>query len=133
MDWTQEELAKHSRVPRGTIQNIEYDKVSPRIDNLLALANALNVPINEMVGEDGFVKNRVAETMALNRPLEALDASGGAELLAKYEGLSPSLRKLACAALYENPAFLRDLPPEAGPLLLKMLESFQKQIRSRSR
>lgn len=45
---TQEELAKRSRVPRGTIQNIEYDKVSPRIDNLRALADALEVSLDDL-------------------------------------------------------------------------------------
>jgi transcriptional regulator with XRE-family HTH domain len=41
MDWTQDELALRSRVPRRTIQNIEYDRVSPRLDNLLAMARTL--------------------------------------------------------------------------------------------
>lgn len=46
MEMTQEELARKSRVPRGTIQNIEYDKVSPRIENLRALADVLEVSLD---------------------------------------------------------------------------------------
>lgn len=50
LDLTQEELAKRSRVPRNTIQNIEYDKVSPRLENLVALATALDVSLDDLAG-----------------------------------------------------------------------------------
>lgn len=71
-DMTQEDLWIKSRVPRRTIQNIEYDKVSPRLDNLVALARALDMPINEMVGEDGFARSKVVGALARQSQIEAL-------------------------------------------------------------
>lgn len=49
---TQEELSRISRVPRNTIQNIEYDKVSPRLDNLNALASVLNVSLDSLANSN---------------------------------------------------------------------------------
>ena len=50
---SQEQLAKMSGLSRNTIINFETGKRDPRIRDLRKIANALNVPIEELVSEKG--------------------------------------------------------------------------------
>lgn len=46
---TQERLAERSGVDRQTINRIEQGHVSPRIDTLLLIADAIGVPLADLV------------------------------------------------------------------------------------
>ena len=46
---TQEELSKRAYLHRNSIINFETGKVSPRIKDLQNIANALNVPVEELI------------------------------------------------------------------------------------
>ena len=50
---SQEKLAKMSGLCRYTIINFETGKRDPRIRDLRKIANALNVPIEELISEKG--------------------------------------------------------------------------------
>lgn len=156
---TQEELAEKAKIANRALQRLEAGDGNPTIETLAAIAQAVGAPLTGLfnggmmpaealhakggkAGLDQLTKtkrNREAAQMlsakgkvkASDEPA-ALDASGGAEILAKYQGLSPSLQSLACAVLYEEPAYLRQLEPGARQILLSLLEAFQKQLRSRA-
>ncbi|WP_246150338.1 helix-turn-helix domain-containing protein [Streptomyces qinzhouensis] len=49
---TQQWLAEAAGMDRSDYQRIEYGIVSPRLDTLLTLADALGVPLSELVRED---------------------------------------------------------------------------------
>ena len=46
---TQDELSKKAYLHRNSIINFETGKVSPRIKDLQNIANALNVPVEELI------------------------------------------------------------------------------------
>lgn len=48
-DLTQERLAERADLDRVTIVRIETGAVSPRLDHLLMIANALGVPLSYLV------------------------------------------------------------------------------------
>ncbi|WP_036698025.1 helix-turn-helix domain-containing protein, partial [Paenibacillus taiwanensis] len=52
---TQSELAEVTDLSRSYIADIERDRYSPSIETLLAIANALNVKIYQLIGEDVHV------------------------------------------------------------------------------
>ena len=50
---TQAELSQKTGLSRNTIVNFENSKRDPRIKDLRKIANALNVPIEELISENG--------------------------------------------------------------------------------
>ena len=46
---SQQELAKMSKLSRSSIINFETDKRNPRVRDLQKIADALNVPIEELI------------------------------------------------------------------------------------
>jgi len=48
LNWTQEELAKRAGVSESTIYKMETCGVIPKITTVYKLANALNIPLNEV-------------------------------------------------------------------------------------
>lgn len=48
-DWSQVQLAKASGIPRTTITNIESGSANPSLSNLIKLAAALNVGLEELL------------------------------------------------------------------------------------
>lgn len=50
---SQEQLAKMSGLSRYSIMNFENDKRDPRIKDLRKIAKALNVPLEELISENG--------------------------------------------------------------------------------
>lgn len=114
---TQMDLAVYLGVDRTMVSKWENGQI-PEGENRRALCKAL------------AITNDFFDMPEATKP-SYLDAHGGAELLSRYEDLSPSLKILACAVLYKNPALLRALPIEAGPPLQELLLAFQKQLQSR--
>lgn len=50
-DLTQERLGHAVDLSRGTIGNIELGTHSPRLDSLLMIADAVRVPLRDLIGE----------------------------------------------------------------------------------
>lgn len=48
---TQEQLAKLTGLSRNTIINFENDKRNPRVKDLRKIANALSVPIEQLISD----------------------------------------------------------------------------------
>ena len=48
---TQEQLAKLTGLSRNTIINFENDKRNPRVRDLRKIANALSVPIEQLIAD----------------------------------------------------------------------------------
>ncbi|MGE3681939.1 MAG: helix-turn-helix transcriptional regulator [Bdellovibrionales bacterium] len=121
--WSQSDLADRVGVHVNTIKSIETDESEGSLLNRQAIAGALECSLSDLYNDSANVK--VFEGI--------LNAAEGLEILSKYQGLSPSLKALACAVLYEDPKRLRSIPVEAYPLLADLLKAFQKQIQSRAR
>lgn len=49
-DWTQEELASRSGVPRTYIADLEGGRRNPSVATLLRIANGLGLPLRELFG-----------------------------------------------------------------------------------
>ena len=60
---TQEQLAKKSGVATITIRQYELGKRKPRIDQLQKIANALNVPIMELLGTTEEMDKQITEKL----------------------------------------------------------------------
>ena len=54
---TQEKLGERADVDRKTINRIENGMYSPRLDNVFQIADALDVPVTELFGACGTMKN----------------------------------------------------------------------------
>lgn len=50
--WTQEDFGSNMGVSVTTIKNWESDRISPRIDELLAMADLFGVEYTQLVGEN---------------------------------------------------------------------------------
>jgi len=50
--WTQEDFSSNMDVSLTTIKNWESDRISPRIDELLAMADLFGVEYTQLVGEN---------------------------------------------------------------------------------
>jgi transcriptional regulator with XRE-family HTH domain len=48
---TQEQLAEQTDLVRNTIGNVELGNYSPRLDSLLMIADAVRVPLSQLVRE----------------------------------------------------------------------------------
>lgn len=50
-DLTQERLGELTDLTRGTVRNVEYGFTSARLDSLLMIADAVRVPLSQLVRE----------------------------------------------------------------------------------
>jgi transcriptional regulator with XRE-family HTH domain len=65
-DWAQQELADKTGISRPTISQIENGMVhSPSADNLIKIANALEVDVNELFVAAGYQVSASAEKQKL--------------------------------------------------------------------
>lgn len=67
---TQKQLAEKCGMATGTIQQYELNKREPRQKQLQAIANALNVPIYELVGHDGDILVEKTSAREYNRIMD---------------------------------------------------------------
>jgi transcriptional regulator with XRE-family HTH domain len=49
---TQVELAEKANISRSYLADVERDRYNPSLDTLKAIASALNVPVNSLIGEE---------------------------------------------------------------------------------
>lgn len=125
MDWTQEDLAKFSRVPRRTIQNIEYDQVSPRFDNLVAMANALNITLNELMGSEVPQRDLYVQDMAVKRERPpanpaALSAVEGAQALLAIAKGTAERRAVILSLAHDDAKYI-----ETAELPARVIRAFE--------
>ena len=53
-NWTREQLAVYSGLSASTIRRVEKDEIRPRPATLIVLANALDIPPQELAAEAGI-------------------------------------------------------------------------------
>lgn len=98
---TQEQLAQRSGVATVTIRQYETGKRQPRLEQLQSIANALEVPIGELLGMsdvDAFIAEFDEKTQAeflndelkrrLDRSLEKLSETGRMEAVKRVEEMT---------------------------------------------
>lgn len=77
-------------------------------------------------------RQKAVQTLKQHAPyaldIKVPDVADSVEILSKFQGLSPSLKLLACAVLYEDASWIRELPVESRPLLANLLAAVQTQL-----
>jgi transcriptional regulator with XRE-family HTH domain len=107
---SQEKLAGDSKVPRRTIQNIEYGQtLSPELDTLKGLAKALNIRVAELIGESASGPG--------------LDFSQAADFLATVASLPLPYQQVILAIAYKDPTWVDGLPDSLGKPLQVLLKA----------
>lgn len=90
--FSQEKLAEISGVPRRTLQNIESGQtLSPGLDTVTALAQALGVSVGDLSGAPGS---------------PAPDLTFAATLLSKFVALSPVRQRFVLAVVFGDESYL---------------------------
>lgn len=117
--FSQERLAELADVPRRTLQNIESGETSsPGIENLVPIAEALEVSISVLVGEKKIIPRellgRVIESPDFEDPLRV-----AALLLEQFAAAPPRLRAVVLAYLFQDFEVMRKYQREIAALMPK--------------
>lgn len=113
---TQAELADVAGVAVKVIQEIEHERANPTISTLEALAKALNVDLVNLLGKDQSPRARRTTTQK-----QTPDVNSAAQLLIAYAMLSPERKAIVNAIVFDDEAYLSEIPGAA-----QWLESLSK-------
>lgn len=97
---TQEGLAMGAKIATRALQRIESGEGNPTINTLNAIAEALEVTLEELTGKTS--RRLMAETLASSRPVEADQGMLAAAYILECLGNAPAMRRLSTAYLATN-------------------------------
>lgn len=125
---SQEVLASRAGVARRAIQLLEGAEANPTLDTLCAVAQALNVSLDELVGRPHAAKTAVAEALARSTTPQVMprDLALGLEFLSKFADLQEDLQIVVLALVYQDPTYTRLVSPEFRAQLALLLKASGK-------
>ena len=121
----QREIADQADISLRYYQKIEAGESFPGIDNLNAIASALECTVADLYIDQEHIKRLALKELAMPKINfeDDLTFDQAASLVSKFSSLSPLRKKVVLAVIYEDPSIARGVSQRLSQAVLTLVEA----------